>query len=55
MFEGGFKIYESTIKEYVTKDIYDKPDGLSKHMLDIREVLDEIKAKFYKLEAGTTE
>ena len=53
MFEKrGFEIYESTIKEYVIKDIYDEPDGSSKHMLDVREVLDEIKTKFYKLEAG---
>ena len=50
--EGGFEIYESITKEYVTKekDIYDEPAGPSKHMLDVREVLDEIKAKFYELE-----
>ena len=53
--EGGFEIYESTTKEYVTKDVYDEPDGPSKHMLDVREVLDEIKTKFYELEAGTAE
>ena len=53
--EGGFEIYESTTKEYVTRDIYDEPDGPSKHMLDVREVLDEIKAKFYELEAGTAD
>ena len=51
--EGSFKIYESTIKEYVIKDIYDKPDGPSKYILDVREVLDEIKTKFYDLKAGT--
>ncbi len=53
--EGGFEIYESTTKEYVTKDIYDEPDGPSKHMLDVREVLDEIKTKFYELKAGTVD
>ena len=53
--EGGFEIYESTTKEYVTKDIYDEPDGPSKHMLDVREVLEEIKTKFYDLEAGTVD
>lgn len=53
--EGGFEIYESTTKEYVTKDIYDKPDGLSKHILYIREILDKIKAKLYELEAGYRE
>ena len=45
--EGGFEIYESAIKEYVTRDIYDEPDDPSKHILDVREVLDEIKSKFY--------
>ncbi|KAL9068918.1 MAG: hypothetical protein Q9161_005891 [Pseudevernia consocians] len=50
--EGGFEVYESTIKKYVTKDVYNEPDGLSKHMLDVREVLDEIKAKFYVLKAN---
>ena len=50
MFEnGGFEIYESTTKEYVIKDIYEESDDLSKHMLEIREVLDEIKIKFYEL------
>jgi hypothetical protein len=53
--EGGFEIYESTTKEYATKDIYDEPDGPSKHMLDVREVLEEIKTKFYNLEAGTVD
>lgn len=53
--EGGFEIYESTIKEYVIKDIYDESDGFSKLMLDVREVLDEIKAKFYDLEANTVD
>ena len=51
--EGSFEIYESTTKEYVTKDIYDKPDSPSKYILDVRKVLDKIKTKFYNLEAGT--
>ena len=51
--EGGFEIYESTTKEYVIKDIYEEPDGPSKHMLEVREVLDEIKTKFYELEENT--
>ena len=53
--EAGFEIYESTTKNYVTKDIYDELDGPSKHILDVREVLDEIKFKFYELKAGTAE
>ena len=52
--EGGFEIYESTTKEYVTKDIFDEPEGPSKHMLEIREVRDKIKTKFYRLEENTS-
>ena len=36
-------------------DIYDELDGPSKYMLDVQEVLDEIKSKFYELEAGAAE
>ncbi len=41
--------------EYIMKDIYDEPDGPSKYMLNVREVLNKIKAKFYKLEPGTAD
>ena len=51
--EGGFEIYESTTKEYVIKDVYEEPDGPSKHMLEVCKVLDEIKTKFYELEENT--
>lgn len=51
--EEGFEIYESTTKKYVIKDIYEEPNGPSKHMLEVREVLDEIKTKFYELEENT--
>ena len=50
--EGGFKIYESTNKKYVIKNIYDELDGFSKLILDVREVLDKIKTKFYDLKAN---
>ena len=53
--EEGFKIYESTTKNYVTKDIYDELDGPSKYILNVREVLDEIKFKFYELKTRTAE
>ena len=50
--EGGFEIYESIIKEYVIKDIYDELDNFNKHILNVREIFDEIKTKFYKLKIG---
>ena len=53
--EQGFEIYESTTKEYAEKDIYDKPGGPSKQMLDVREVLDDIKKRFYEIEERTAE
>ena len=52
--EEDFEIYESIIKEYVTKNIYNKSnDDFSKHILNIREIFDEIKIKFYDLKAST--
>ena len=51
--EGGFEIYEYATQEYVVKNIYNEPDGPSKYILEVREVLDEIKRKFYELEENT--
>ena len=53
--EGGFEIYESITKEYVIRDIYDEPDDSSKHMLDVRKILNNIKSKFYELKVGTAD
>ena len=53
--EQGFDIYETTTTEYAAKDIYDEPRGPSKQMLDVREVLDDIKTKFYEIEERIAE
>ena len=47
--ESGFEIYESMTKDYATKDIYDEPGGPAKHLLQVREVLDEVKAAYYEM------
>ena len=47
-----FKIYKSIIKKYIIKNIYDKLNDLNKYILDIREILDKIKIKFYELKAS---
>lgn len=52
--EGGFEIYESTIKEYAAKDICKEPNGPSKDMLKLCERLEEIKRGLYELEENTS-
>lgn len=50
MFEdSGFEIYESITKEYATKEIYDEPGGPTKHLLQVREVLDDVKNVYYQM------
>ena len=52
MFEdSGFEIYETMTTEYAAKDIYDEPGGPNKHVLEVREVLDDIKNMFYSMNA----
>ena len=48
--ESGFEHYESTNVEYIKSGVYDEPDGPSKHMLQVREVLDDIKNHFHAIE-----
>jgi len=49
MFEDdGFEIYESTTKEYVIKDIHEAIEAPDKHLLEVREVLDSIKDRYYE-------
>ena len=55
MFEdGGFEIYESTTKTYAVDEIYETIDGPSRHALEMREVLDHVKTRFYEIEEITT-
>ena len=44
-----FEIYEFIIKKYVIKNIYKKSNDFNKHIFKIREILNKIKTKFYKL------
>lgn len=55
MFEdGGFEVYETTAKVHVD----DRPEtieGPDRHMLEVREVLDHIKEKYYEMAEQTAE
>ena len=50
--EEDFKIYKSITKKYITRNIYDELDNSSKYMLDIREVLNEIKSNVRLIESN---
>ena len=55
MFEDcGFEVYEGTIKTYQISEIYKAIDGPSRQMLKVREVLDNIKNKFYEFKELTS-
>ncbi len=55
MFENDeFEIYESITKKYVIKNIYKTIEALDKHLLKIREILDLIKNRYYKIVKQTT-
>lgn len=47
--EGGFEIYETTNKEWVSEGVHDAIGGPSRHLLEVREVLDGIKDRYYEL------
>ena len=53
--ECGYEVYEGFIKTYATKDVHEAIGGPSKHMLEVREVLDHIKTRFYDLEELTAD
>ena len=54
MFENsGFEIYETATKTFVIDEVHNQIGGPSKHMLEVREVLDDIKNRFYDLEEAT--
>lgn len=47
MFEdSGFEVYETMTTEYAA---IDEPAGPDKHVLEVREVLDDIKNSFYEM------
>ena len=56
MFEnGGFEIYESTIKTYVIKEIHDAIGGSNRQQLEVREVLEQVKTRYFELQNLTAE
>ena len=55
MFEDcGFEVYEGTTKTYQIREIYNAIDGPSRQMLQLREVLDSIKNRFYEFKELTS-
>ena len=51
--DGGFEIYESTTKTYVIDEIHDIIGGPDRQALEMREVLDSIKDKYYDIVENT--
>ena len=49
-----WSVYEGTTRTYQIREIHDVIDGPSRQMLQVREVLDNIKSKFYKFEELTS-
>ena len=47
--DGGFEIYKTTTKTYTSNEIYSVIGGPARHMLENREVLDDIKTRFFEL------
>ena len=51
--DSGFEIYETTTKTYAIKEIHSVIGGPARHMLETREVLDDIKTRFFELDEMT--
>jgi len=50
MFKNDkFKIYEFITKKYIIKNIYKIIEAFNKHLLKIREILNLIKNRYYKI------
>ena len=51
MFEdGGMEIYESTTKTYAVNEIHDAIGGPSRQQLEVREVLEQVKTRYFELQ-----
>ena len=50
---GGFEIYETITKTYTSNEIYNVIGGPARHMLETREVFDDIKTRFFELDEIT--
>lgn len=51
--DGGFEIYETTTKTYTSNEIYNVIGGPTRYILETREVLDDIKTRFFELDELT--
>ena len=51
--DSGFEIYETTTKTYAIKEIHSIIGGPARHILETREVLDDIKTRFFELDELT--
>ena len=50
MFEDSeFEIYEFIIKIYVVNEIHEIIEKSTRHMFEMKEILNDIKIKFYEL------
>lgn len=47
--DGGFEIYEGTTRDYVVRDMDNAIGRPDKHLLEVREVLDSIKDRYYEI------
>ena len=53
--DSGFEIYETTTKIYAIKEIHSVIGRPARHMLETREVLDDIKTRFFDLDEMTAD
>lgn len=51
--DSGFEIYETTTKTYDIKDVYNVIGGPARHILETREVLDDIITRSFELDELT--
>ena len=51
--DGGFEIYETSTKTYRSNERYTVVAGPARQMLETREVLDDIKTRFFELDELT--
>ena len=51
--DSGFEIYKTTTKTYAIKEICSVIGGPAKHMLETREMLDDIITRFFELDELT--
>ena len=51
--DDRFEIYETTTKTYTSNKIYNMIGGPTRHMLETREVLDDIKTRSFELDELT--